>query len=823
MQLSIANRVSLAIGLLIFLFFVTSAVSYLLTQRIEDDVAHLTGVDDPRQSAALAMEVQLAEMARTIHAYAFDRRVVDKERARRSEAGLERSATTFMRLATTAEERTLGELVLGHLEKFKKLGAEIIAATDRQSAELAPFRAKMEKIRDSVEDMIRRSIDRPDAGTRDKLEAALGIDAHIDTTIGALDAYLVSRDPGARDKAGVSKAAFDRIADRYRSTGLSGEEQTWLGKLSDNFAVVIKARDGILTLVDRKRDLLTKFETQRQRMVGLLGAQIVPLIRTAQTQAQRDVNFSTSTAILFLVVMTGFGVVVGGGTAVLLTRGIVRPMVELKASAEAIGRGRLDHRISVKSNDEIGQLAASFNRMAESRQRSEEALRELAQHDALTSLPNRTLFHRRLVEAMDNARRVNRLVAVHFLDLDHFKDINDTLGHPSGDALLRQVAQRLERCVRKSDVVARLDANTVARMGGDEFAIVQTNLLHYDGIVVLAKRLVDTISKPFDLDGERVYTGTSIGITVFPYDGREAEMLLKNADLALYRAKQEGRNKYQLYDPKMNAEIQARKALEQDIRQALEMGEFFLNYQPQIELGSGRIVGAEALVRWRHPERGMVPPGEFITVAEQSGLITNLTEGVLRDACKQAKAWQEARLPRLRVSVNLSPIDFKRKDLVPMVTGIIEDTGVDPKRLELEITEGMVMTGVESVIATLQELHALGVELAIDDFGTGYSSMNYLKQFPVDRLKIDQSFVRDILANDEDASITEAIINLGHSLGLRVIAEGVETEEQLEFLRSRGCDEAQGYCFSRPLGADEFAKLVSDHVAGEALVAAEIA
>ena len=585
--------------------------------------------------------------------------------------------------------------------------------------------------------------------------------------------------------------------------------------MSADVAAAEEALGGVLALADRRRQLLGQLEARRQRMSVLLSAQAGPLADAALALALRNFEVSTYTAAFYLIVMICFGVGLGGATAVVLTRGIVRPIRELRSSADAIGRGMLEHRIPVRSSDEIGQLAASFNHMAESRQRSEEALQKLAQHDSLTGLPNRNLFYRRLVEALDHGGRADRRVAVHILDLDEFKDVNDTLGHPTGDLLLRHVAERLERCVRTTD--------TVARLGGDEFALVQTNLLEYDGIPVLAKRVLDTLAKPFDLDGERVYTGASIGITVFPYDGREAEQLLKNADLALYRAKEEGRNNYQLYDPAMNAEIHERKALEQDLRLAIEKDELFLNFQPQLEIVSGRIIGAEALVRWRHKDRGMVSPGQFIPVAEQTGLIIPLTEVVLRQACVQARVWQDAGLPELKVTVNLSALDFRRKDLVAMVMGILEDTGVEPKSLELEITEGSVMSGVESVITTLNELNALGIELAIDDFGTGYSSMGYLKQFPVSRLKIDQSFVRDVLTNDQDASITEAVINMGHSLGLKVIAEGVETQEQLEFLRDRGCDEGQGYYFSHPLDPDAFIAFVTSHAPREMAAASETA
>jgi diguanylate cyclase (GGDEF)-like protein len=693
----IAHRVSLAVGILLFLLFVTNAVSFLLTTRVQEVTVNLAQVDDAREAAALDMELRLAGTARRITAFVLVPDPGALDAARESIAGLDEAVAAYMEVAATEEEAALAGELAASFDAFKGLAEEVVALVDRETRE----------------------------GT--------------------------------------------------------GPE-----------------------LTRQKGSLLADFEAQRQRIDELLSESIVPLIRAAKARSQNNVVVATDIVIVYILIMTGFGIVVGIGTAIALIRGIVRPILEMKASADAVGKGVLEHRISVTSDDEIGQLATSFNRMAENRQQSEEALRELAHQDPLTRLPNRNFFHRRLVEAMDNAKRVNRMVALYFLDLDNFKDVNDTLGHPSGDALLKHVAQRLKGCARTSD--------TVARLGGDEFAVIQTNLTDYNGIAVLARRVIDNLSEPFDLDGESVYSGTSVGITVYPGDGATPEQIVKNADLALYRAKSEGGNNYLLYDPEMNADIQARRLLERDLRLAVDRNEFFLNYQPQIELASGQIVGAEALLRWRHPERGMVSPGEFIPVAEQTGLIVQLTERVLRTACRQTKAWHEAGLPTIRVSVNLSPADLRRPDLIPTVKTILEDTGVDPERVELEITEGMVMADVDAVIVVLQELHALGVEIAIDDFGTGYSSMAYLKQFPVDRLKIDQAFVRDILENKEDAGITRAIIALGHSLGLKVIAEGVETAEILAYLHAEQCDEIQGYFISRPLVAKEFVEFVAQYI-----------
>lgn len=696
----IVHRVSLAIGTLLFLFFVTNAVSFLLTKRVQDDTVRLTRVNDPSEGAALDMELRLAAAARQVTTFTFTRDQKALAQAAESIAGFERAAAAYGELASSEEEQVLR----GQLEG---LFAELV-----------------------------------------------------------------------------------RIADEIATVeGLEGAPS------------------------QRGRDLLAEFEVRRLGIETLLSDRVLPLIKAAKDRTQSSVVLSTDVIVIYILIMSGFGIVVGIGTAIVLTRGIVRPILEMKASADAVGKGVLEHRIPVTSDDEIGQLAVSFNRMAENRQRSEEALRELAHQDPLTKLPNRNLFHRRLVEAMDNSRRINRMVALYFLDLDHFKDINDTLGHPSGDILLKQVSQRLLACARTSD--------TVARLGGDEFAVIQTNLTDYNGISVLARRVIDSLSEPFDLDGESVFSGTSIGITVFPGDGTTPEQIVKNADLALYRAKREGGNNYMLYDPEMNADIQARRRMERDLRLAIERNEFFLNYQPQIELASGRIVGAEALLRWRHPERGMISPAEFIPVAEQTGLIVQLTERVLRTACLQTKTWSAAGLPPIRVSINLSPADFKRSDLIPTVMAILEEAEVDPTSIELEITEGMVMADVEAVIATLQELHDLGIEIAIDDFGTGYSSMAYLKQFPVDRLKIDQAFVRDILTNKEDAGITRAIIKLGQSLGLRVIAEGVESAEIMAHLHAEGCDEIQGYHISRPLLAKDFAEFVKSYIPVAAAMPAE--
>jgi diguanylate cyclase (GGDEF)-like protein/PAS domain S-box-containing protein len=419
--------------------------------------------------------------------------------------------------------------------------------------------------------------------------------------------------------------------------------------------------------------------------------------------------------------------------------------------------------------------------------RYQEQLEYQANYDSLTRLPNRNLLRERLQQLI--ARGVK--LAVVFIDLDGFKNVNDSLGHSVGDRLLGVVADRLVRTVQTED--------TVARHGGDEFVIVLAELVDEAALIKWMERVRAVVSEPVLLDGTELYVGCSMGASLYPQDGDDVETLMKKADLAMYRAKDMGRNTFQFYQPEMNTRVGARLSLERRLRRALRDGEFLLHYQPQVDIATGRIVGMEALVRWHDPEVGLVPPSAFIPVAEESGLIGALSEWVLREACRQNKAWQDEGLPPARVSVNLSARQFQQRDIAKLVMSILEETGLEPRYLELELTESTIMRNAEEAVVMLNELHALGIGLAIDDFGTGYSSLGYLKRFPVDRLKIDRSFVSDIGASTDDETITSAIIALAHSLELQVIAEGVETAAQLDFLRARSCHEMQGYFFARPM------------------------
>ncbi len=431
---------------------------------------------------------------------------------------------------------------------------------------------------------------------------------------------------------------------------------------------------------------------------------------------------------------------------------------------------------------------------------AQERLSYLAHFDILTGLPNRALLDDRLQQAMHEADRRERLVGVLFLDLDRFKNINDSLGHAAGDELLKGVAGRLAEAVRKGD--------TVARLSGDEFTIVLADMAHVDDAARVARKVLEVFASPFRVVGRELYITASVGITLYPLDDKEPQALLRDADVAMYRAKETGRNNYQFYSADMTAKAAERLALESALRRAIELDELFLEYQPIVNCDSGAIVGAEALLRWRHRRRGLILPGEFIPIAEETGIIVPLGEWVLRHACAQARTWHNAGFTTLRVAVNLSPRQFQQPDFASTVFRILEETGADPKCLDLEITEGAIMQQPELSVETLRRLSERGIALSVDDFGTGYSSLSYLKRFPINHLKIDQSFVRDITTDPDDAALVNAIITMAKSLDIGVIAEGVETRAQLDYLHAHGCQVAQGYLFSRPVSADDFARLL---------------
>ena len=505
-----------------------------------------------------------------------------------------------------------------------------------------------------------------------------------------------------------------------------------------------------------------------------------------------------------------------------LTRRLVAPMHLLMRAARAVGAGKLDVYVPTKSSDELGLLTHTFNhmtqRLAESQaevatyqrtledkvtQRTKELeiataqAYKLAQHDILTGLPNRALLNQRLKQIVAQAARDGHQVACLFLDFDHFKRINDTLGHDAGDQLLQAVAQRLTSAVRESD--------TVARLGGDEFVLILPGLdtaqAAFEVMSVLT-RVRESFLAPFRLGDQTPTLTCSIGVSVYPVDAIDPSALIKQADTAMYAAKEAGRNVYRFYTADMNARVQARLQIETDMRRGLMDDEFFLVYQPQIDMDTGRACGVETLLRWRDPQRGVIGPNEFIPIAEESGMIQALGARALRDACRQVAAWHRQNM-LLRLSVNLSVQQLQHDNWLSVVEDALRSSGLPPRYLDLEITESVIITHAEKAVATLTKLEQMGVSITVDDFGTGYSSLSYLTRLPIQGVKLDQRFVHGLEQNRNDEAITQAIIALSHSLGLRVIAEGVETVAQFEFLRDHGCEEAQGYLISRPMEAPE--------------------
>ncbi|TAK90807.1 MAG: EAL domain-containing protein [Burkholderiaceae bacterium] len=500
----------------------------------------------------------------------------------------------------------------------------------------------------------------------------------------------------------------------------------------------------------------------------------------------------------------------GGGTL------LGRSIRQLRDATRRFASGQIQRSLSIKTEiTEISSLSNDLETMRRELLQRGEELRSLAYYDSLTGLPNRWLFNQRLTEALAEAQRRQRKLAVLYLDLDRFKRVNDTLGHSAGDELLRGVAERLQHCLRGSDLVtianSMLPGDSVARLGGDEFTLLLSNIQHEDDVARVARRILEVLNEPLPVGGHGVYVTTSIGIALYPDDGVDPIELMKNADMAMYFAKEQGKNCFRYYTPSINQAAEERLDLENALHRAIAEDQLLLHYQPQIDMRSKKMIGAEALIRWQHPERGLIAPNIFIQIAEESGLIIPIGDWVIRTACAQLQRWRAQGLPPLCLSVNVSAKQFQHVGFVQNVKRMLEEFEVEPGTLGLEITETALMANEEDAIERLRALRALGVELYIDDFGTGYSSLSYLKRFPVQTLKIDQSFIHAVPDHAHSSAIIQAILALARSMNLNVIAEGIETQQQWEFLFEQGCQEMQGFLISKPLPADAFTQFVADH------------
>ncbi|MEX1154032.1 putative bifunctional diguanylate cyclase/phosphodiesterase [Parvibaculum sp.] len=526
--------------------------------------------------------------------------------------------------------------------------------------------------------------------------------------------------------------------------------------------------------------------------VAIVRVDMDRLVARLTAKAWDTMTWLTITAILAILTIS-----------MLIHRIVVVPIEALRDYAQDNRRGEA---ATSEQGDEIGIVARALTASFQATRDGEARLANIAVTDGLTGLGNRGFFKTQLVEAIAGAERRGGFVGVMILNLGNFKDINDTLGHDSGDLVLQRTADILKGCQREGDVVARI--------GGDEFGIVLNGVRSADEALELASRLVRAVGAPFRLGAQELQQASCVGMTLFPQDGRDAEVLMKNADLALSRAKQEGAGACVLYRHELHLRAIERNQIERDLRVAVARRELKLYYQPKVDVATGRITGAEALIRWQHEERGFIPPSVFIPVAERSGIVVELTKWVLDEACRQNRAWQDDGMPRIAIAVNVSAIDLRRTDLTDTIANTLIARGLSPQYLELEVTESMVMQDVDTVIGTLRRLRSLGIGIGIDDFGTGYSSLAYLKRFPVKRLKIDRSFVNDIADRRDGHVIPKVIIDLAHALGVSVVAEGVESADQFDMLRELGCDEVQGYFLGRPMPAAEFEIFLRNSPAG---------
>ncbi|MTV49991.1 EAL domain-containing protein [Heliobacillus mobilis] len=614
-------------------------------------------------------------------------------------------------------------------------------------------------------------------------------------------------------RASERLTVIDNLLHTFEERPLDNQERIWLDQLRQELASYQEERAQALALLTagRHQEAFEHYQNygavhldNADALLRVLSDHVTGVAAIQSRQGEQTAFLSAVT----IIAISSLAVLLALLSGMSLNRLITKPLKSMLTEVEKVAAGDLsglESQVPAKTKDEIGKLAIGFNQMARSLneylKQLEAKNREIhyqAYHDSLTELANRRKFQDRLQDLLKN--EALRVMAILFIDLDRFKDINDTMGHSTGDMLLKAVARRLIHCLPGAD--------TVARLGGDEFTVILVEPRDNCVIEKVCESVMQSIAHPFVLKGHEYYIAASIGISLYPVDGDNAETLVRAADTAMYQAKQKGRNNYQFFTSCMHDAIANRLTLEKYLRKAVELNEMELFYQPKVCLETGRIMGMEALLRWNHPKLKLISPTEFIPIAEETGMILALGEWALVEACRQTKSWQEAGLPFLRVAVNLSPNQFHQPDLPEQIRWILEDTGLDPQWLELEITENILMDKTADTLNTLQQLKSIGVCISLDDFGTGYSSFSYLKGFPIDCLKIDRTFIQDIPRSPKDANIASAMIRLARNLNMIVVAEGVETKEQLAFLQNHQCHVAQGYIFSEPLSVSAFENLI---------------
>ena len=864
----ITRKLQLNALMVLALLVLNGVVAIFLVQRMMGDVRQLAEVEEPLKEAVLEMEINVGETARAVLDYIRDHEEHDIDRMHDSERDFERFMVQFERLAETDEERTLGRQVATLYRDFKRLGDEITSASKQRNVTLQTFRANTEEIDELVDDVLEVSIDLSSPYAHEKTRAESLIDETLDESIGKVQAYVAHASPALRQQVMDTEADFAAHLAEYRALPLSTDEAELLGVIEKGFAVSVRAAKEIVGLTDELNEKLGMFEADLVEIDRILDDEVQVLIHEQTVLAAEDARRSGEIAIAFILGTGIFILLIVAGAGRLVSKGIIDATGRLAEGAAQFGRGNLEHRIKVRTNDELGSLSRSFNNMAETlqetmasrnellqevrtRKRVEEELRvntavlsgalegekraslelesamsqlkaamsELevaATTDKLTGLPNRAILMKRLEEVMKRSNRDGSRFAILFLDFDRFKLVNDGLGHNVGDQLLMSIAERLKDILRAGDSAARVDAddndNLSARLGGDEFVILLDRIKDVQDATLVAKRLQQSLEAPHKLGRHEVTATVSIGIVTSELEYDSADEMLRDADTAMYRAKAAGRARHQVFDRAMHDEAVIRLELENDLRHALQHQQFRLVYQPIIDLRTGLAIGFEALIRWDHPERGVISPIDFIPVAEETGLIVPIGGWVLLEACQQLKQWQE-QFPwesPLCMNVNISKRQLTQTDLVKTLQNVLRTTRIEPHTLKLEITETAIMDNLNEFNPVLQRIRTCGVYLCIDDFGTGHSSLSCLHEFSIDVLKIDRSFLINMKENRAYAAVTQAIVTLAQNLGMDVVAEGVETPQQVAQLQALEADYAQGYYFAKPLPPEEAAAFLQN-------------
>ncbi|KAB2951033.1 EAL domain-containing protein [Heliorestis acidaminivorans] len=609
----------------------------------------------------------------------------------------------------------------------------------------------------------------------------------------------------------------EKMLEEYQKFSLDKEEKIWLTEIQKEMNLFNDALQKVSSELSGTGLSQRQIYELRNALIHTRNAEniYISMVEYSQNLAESHYQDGKKLSDLSLTI-TALIVIVSLISAFLLglvlNRIVTRPLQKVLEAVEKVERGQLADvkPLPVRSADEIGKLSKGFNEMTIALQNNLRKLNEYSQamlhqayHDALTELPNRRRFQERLEELLEECKRNNERMAVLFIDLDQFKEINDSLGHSAGDKLLKAVSKRLASKLQSIDLFARI--------GGDEFTVIIAGTESESDAGIIALLIQEELNKPFQVHEHIFNISSSIGISMYPNDGEDIESLLRAADTAMYQAKRSGRNRFQFYSATMHEETRERRYIEKELQQAIEQEGLSLAYQPKSDMECRRIVGIEALVRWNHPELGWISPAKFIPIAEESGLIYPLGQWMLRSACAQNKAWQDAGFEPIRMAVNLSPYEFRQENIVEKVQQILQDTELDPQWLEIEITESSLLDHTENTMKTLEQLKSFGIHIAMDDFGTGYSSLAYLNHFPIDTLKIDKTFIDQIASNVKDAKLVDAIIGIANTMDLIVVAEGVETYEQLKLLEFFGCHQIQGYLFSRPVPADAFEELLNKY------------